>query len=181
VSAPDSSGRQVMFNYGKEEFAPSFIFSHNKNYAALGISNEYDIMILNNEGEIHSHIQRNIKPDKFSKKERKYFSEDLKTLAKKKGWPNKVVQGLEKIIPDEKNYFDHVLISGSHVFVFRIPTDVTLEGAPVPVDVFTMQGHFLGSTELEGLPIHISEKNMYFAGSDKDGNVYLVKKKYEMK
>jgi len=181
VSAPDSSGRQVMFNYGKNEFSPSFIFTHNKNYTALGISSEYNILILNNAGKIQSHIQRDIKPEKFSKKEMEYFSEDLKNLAKKRGWPDKVVRDLEKIIPDEKTFFDHVLLSGDHVFVFRIPHDITKEDAPVPVDVFTLQGQFFGSTELEGAPIHVSSKNMYFIRSEEDGTVYLVKKQYEKK
>lgn len=181
VSAPDSSGRQVMFNYGKDEFSPSFIFTHNKNYVALGISKEYDILILNNEGEIHSRIQRDIKPDKFSKKEKEFFSKDLKALAKKRGWPDRVVKDLEKIIPEEKTFFDHVLLSRDHVFVLRIPHDITKEDAPVPVDVFTPQGKFLGSTELEGAPIHISNKNMYFIRSEADGTVYLVKKQYEKK
>ena len=181
VSAPDSSGRQVMFNYGKDEFAPAFVFTHHKNHSALGVSNEYDILILNNSGEIHSHIHRDIKPDKFSKKEKEYFSEDLKALAKKRGWPDKVVRDLEKIIPDEKNYFDHVLLSEDHVFVFRIPHDITKEDTPVPIDVFSLQGKFLGSTELEGAPIHISNKNMYFVRSEAEGAVYLVKKQYEKK
>lgn len=178
VSAPDSSGRLVMFNYGKDEFSPSFIFTHNNNYAALGISSEYDILILNNEGEIYSRIQRDIKPDKFSKKEKEYYRDDLKALAKKRGWPDKVVKDLEKIIPDEKTFFDQVLLSGDHVFVFRIPHDITLDKALVPVDIFTPQGDFLGSTELESTPVHISEKNIYFVLSDEDGNVYLVQRKY---
>jgi len=181
VSAPDSSGRQVMFNYGKDEFAPSFIFTHNNNYSALGISQEYDILILNDQGTIHSRIQRDLKPDKFSKKEKEYFSEDLKALAKKRGWPDKVVKDLEKIIPDEKNYFNLVLLSEDNVFVFRIPDDITKEDAPVPVDVFTLQGTFLGSTALEDAPIHISIKNMYFIQSEADGTVCLVKKQYEIK
>lgn len=181
VSAPDSSGRLVMFNYGKDEFTPAFIFTHHKNHSALGISKEYDILILNNKGEIHSRIQRDIKPDIFSKKEKEYFREDLKTLAKKRGWPDRVVKDLEKIIPDEKNYFDHVLLSEEHVFVLRIPHDITKEDAPVPVDVFTLKGKFLGSTELENAPIHISNKNMYFVRSEEDGTVYLVKKQYEKK
>lgn len=179
VSAPDSSGRLVMFNYGKDEFAPSFIFSHNKNYAALGISIDYDILILNNEGEIYSHIQRDIKPDKFSKKETEYFSDDLKALAKKRGWPDKVVKDLEKIIPDEKTFFNQVLLSGDYVYVFRIAHDITKEDDIVPVDIFTLQGQFIGTADMDGLPIYISKKKIYFVRSENDGTVYLVIKKYE--
>jgi len=181
VSAPDSSGRLVMFNYGKDEFSPSFVFIHDKNYAALGISINYDILILNNKGEIYSHIQQDIKPDKFSKKEKEYFSEDLKALAKKRGWPDKVVKDLEKIIPDEKTFFNQVLLSGDYVYVFRIAHDITKKDEPVPVDIFTLQGKFIGSTELENVPIYISKKNMYFVRSDEDGTVFLVIKKYEKK
>ena len=179
VSAPDSSGRLVMFNYGKDEFAPSFIFSHNKNYAALGISIDYDILILNNEGEIYSHIQRDIKPDKFSKNETEYFSDDLKALAKKRGWPDKVVKDLEKIIPDEKTFFNQVLLSGDYVYVFRIAHDITKEDDIVPVDIFTLQGQFIGTADMDGLPIYISKKKIYFVRSENDGTVYLVIKKYE--
>lgn len=181
VSIPDSSGRQVMFNYSRYEFVPIFIFTHHQKFSALGISNEYNILILNNEGKIHSRIQRDINPDKFSKKERESLEEDIEAFAKKRGWPDRVARDLKKIIPDTKNYFHFVLLSKSHVFVFRIPSDITKEERSVPVDIFTLQGHFLGRTGLENSPIHISSSNMYFDRSEKDGNVYLVKRNYEIK
>ena len=73
VSAPDESGRLVMFNYTKEEFAPSLHFAHYGRYSAVGIGDKYDILILDEKGETIGHIRREIQPDSFSKKEKKYF------------------------------------------------------------------------------------------------------------
>jgi len=67
VSAPDESGRLVMFNYSRSEFAPSLMFAHFNRYSAVGIGDEYDILILDDKGEATSHIRRDIQPGEFSK------------------------------------------------------------------------------------------------------------------
>ena len=77
ASAPDSSGRLVMFNYSREEFAPSLIFAHSGPYSAVGVGDIYDIPILDGKGKTFARIKRDIEPEKLSKKEKKFFEKDI--------------------------------------------------------------------------------------------------------
>jgi hypothetical protein len=180
VSAPDESGRYVMFNYTKEEFAPSLHFAHYGRYSAVGIGDKYDILILNEKGETIGHIQRDIQPDSFSKKEKKYFETDIEKLGKERGWPRTVMRNLIKKIPDKKIFFSQVLLTDEHVFVFRIKNDITQETGPIPVDVFSIQGEFLGFAHLPGLPLHFSKDHVYFVRSDENDNLFLEKAAYKV-
>jgi hypothetical protein len=173
VSAPDESGHLVMFNYSREEFAPSLQFAHYGRYSAVGIGDKYDILILDDKGETTSHIRREIQPDRFGKKEKKYFEKDIEELGKERGWPRSVIRNLVKKIPDKKIYFDHVLLTEKFVFVFRIKEDITEENGPVQVDVFSIKGEFLGATHMLDKPLHISDNHMYFVRSDEEDNLFL--------
>ncbi len=180
VSAPDESGRLVMFNYSREEFAPSLQFAHFGRYSAVGIGDKYDILILDEKGETTSHIRRDIQPDKFSKKEKKYFETDIEELGKERGWPRSVIRNLVKKIPDKKIFFDHVLMTEEYVFIFRIKSDITEETGPIPVDIFSVNGEFLGATHMPDKPLHISENHMYFVRSDEQDNLFLEKATYKV-
>jgi len=180
VSAPDESGRLVMFNFSRDEFAPSLEFSHFGRYSAVGIGDRYDILILDDKGETTSHIRRDVRHDSFSKKEKKYFENDIKKLAKGRGWPKNVVRNLVKKIPDKKIFFDQVLLTEKYVFVFRIKKDITEEASPVAVDVFSIKGEFLGVAHMPDKPLHIAENHVYFVCSDKEDNLFLEKATYRI-
>ena len=49
------------------------------------------------------------------------------------------------------------------------------------VDLFTLEGRFLGTASLIDKPIYISYKYMYFLKSDEEGNYYLVRMDYKIK
>lgn len=180
VSAPDSSGRLVMFNYSRQEFAPSLIFAHSGPYSAVGVGDVYDIYILDGQGKTIARIKRDIEPDEISKKEKKALEKDIEEYGKERGWPGNVIRDLFKIIPDIKTYFDRVLLTEKYAFIFRIKKDITDDGAPIPVDLFTTAGKFLGESTVKEKPVHISEKHMYFVRSDKEGNLYLEKAVYRI-
>ncbi len=180
VSAPDESGRLVMFNYSREEFAPSLQFAHFGRYSAVGIGDKYDILVLNEKGETASHIRREIPADSFSKKEKKYFEMDIEDLGKERGWPRSVIRNLIKKIPDKKIFFTRILLTDEHVFVFRIRNDITEESGPIPVDIFSLGGEFLGSTLIPDLPLHISHNHVYFVRSDEEDNLFLEKATYKV-
>jgi len=180
VSAPDESGRRVMFNFSRDAFAPGLEFAHFGRHTALGIGDRYDILILDDMGETVSHIKRDILPDSFSKEEKKYFEKDIREFSKDRGWPGSVVRDLIKKIPDKKIYFDKILLNAKFVFVFRIKEDISEENSPVPVDIFSVEGKFLGSVEMPGKPLHISEKHLYFVRSDEQDNLFLEKTTYRL-
>ena len=180
VSAPDESGRLVMFNYSREEFAPSLQFAHFGRYSAVGIGDKYDILILDEKGETKSHIRRDIQPDKFSKKEKKYFEKDIEELGKERGWPRSVVRNLVKKIPEKKILFSQVLLTDEYVFVFRTKNDITEESGLIPVDIFSAKGEFLGAAQMPDKPLHISKNHMYFVRSDEEDNLFLEKATYKV-
>jgi hypothetical protein len=180
VSAPDESGRLVMFNYSQEEFAPSLQFSHSGRFSAIGIGDRYDILILDEKGNSINHIQREVQPDRFSKKEKTYFEKDIEELGKERGWPRSVLRNLVKKIPDKKIFFNQVLMTEEHVFVFRIKSDITEETGPIPVDIFSIKGEFLGATQVPDKPLHISENHIYFVRSDDQDNLFLEKASFKV-
>ncbi len=180
VAVPDESGRRVMFSFSRSEFAPSLQFAHSGRFSAVGVGDRYGILILDEKGETVGHIKREILPDSFSKEEREYFEREIRDFSKDRGWPGSVVRGLIKKIPDKKIFFDEILLSEKHVFVFRIKKDITEEGSPVPVDIFSIDGQFLGSAEMPGKPLLVSEKHLYFVRSDENDNLYLEKATYRL-
>jgi len=181
VTAPDSSGRLVMFNYAPDVYAPTLLFAHSKNYSALAVSNRYEINILNNKGETVTTVQRNIQPDDIKRGEKKYFVKDINEIEEKRKWPTSVIRKIIKNIPKKKNYFDRVLLSEKHIFVFRIRKDISNELVSIPVDIFSLDGQYLGTASIDKKPLFISEKYMYFVQSDDQGNLYLLKMSYQIK
>jgi len=181
VTAPDSSGRLVMFNYAPDVYAPTLLFAHSKSHSVVAVSDRYEIHILNNTGKIMTTIQQDIQPDDIKKEEKKYFVKDIDEMGKNRNWPKSVTRKIIKNIPKKKNYFDRVLLSEKHIFVFRIRKDISNELVSIPVDIFSLDGQYLGTASIDKKPLFISEKYMYFVQSDDQGNLYLLKMSYQIK
>ena len=181
VSAPDESGRAVMFNYGPDTYAPALTFDHSGPLSAAAVSSRYEITLLDEQGQTVKTLSHDIEPPALSKAEIEYFKQDIRKLAQRRGWPDGVVKDLQKLIPKHKMYFNRILLSGKHAFVFRIPDDITRPNTPVTADIFKTDGEFLGSTQLPETPIHISADYMYFVRTSPDDNVYLVRRPYVLK
>jgi hypothetical protein len=147
----------------------------------VGISDRYEIALLDESGQPVASIKRDLKTQKFSGKEQAYLERGLQEFAKSKGWPGRVARELGKKIPSFKNMVNAVCISPQHIFVFRFPPDISAENGLLPVDVFTPKGEFLGTAELPEVPLFISESAMYFSPAEVDGNVYLVRQLYSLK
>jgi hypothetical protein len=180
VVAPDNSGRMVMFNFARHGYSPSLLFAHFGRYSAVAVGDRYSILILDQEGRALTRIQREIQPERINKREKNYLIKNIERHANQTGWPKSVVRKIIKKVPENKVYFDWVLLTESHVFVFRIKEDITGYAEQIPVDIFSIQGEFLGSAQIEGKPIFLSDRYMYFDRSDPDGNLYLEKSTYRI-
>jgi hypothetical protein len=173
VSAPDETGRLVMTSFSTEEYTPTLLFGSYNRQAALGISSRYEIVIVNHKGEVVNTIKHDVKPLKIQAKESDYFKSlidnrrNLHDFAKKK---------FIKKIPETKNYFDRILLTGEYVFVSRIRADITDEKGPVPVDIFSLGGEFLGTVEMKERPLFISDRYAYFMETV-DESLLLIKYK----
>ena len=180
VTAPDNSGRLVVFNFARHGYSPSLLFAHFGQYSAVAVGDQYNILILDQEGRALRRIQREIQPERISKKEKNYLINNIEAHSIQIGWPKSVIRKIIKKIPDKKVYFDRILLTESHVFVFRIKEDITEDANQIPIDIFSIQGEFLGKCQIEGKPIFLSERYMYFDRSDRDGNLYLEKSTYRI-
>ncbi len=171
VSAPDETGRQVMSSYWWGEYTPFFLFSQSRNRIALAQSSEYKILLLNEKGKVVKEIGRRVTPGPISAKEKNYFKgllneqRNLYDFAKK---------AFAKKIPKFKNHFDKILISEKYLFVTRIKADVTAEHDPIPVDLFSLDGEFLGTSALPLQPIYISDRSIYAVKEEED-ELLLIK------
>lgn len=180
ATLPDESGRAVMFNYSHDAYVPRFLFAHSGDLSAVGISDRYEIVLLDESGRTLSTISRDLKPQKFSSSEKEHLEQELREFTKSKGWPDRVSRELIKKIPPFKNQISAIRISGNYVFVFMFATDITDNNSLSFVDVFTRKGEFLGAAQLKEVPIFISVNSMYFSRADKKGNVFLVRTQYSL-
>lgn len=57
---------------------------------------------------------------------------------------------------------------------------MTAANSPVPVDIFSLRGEFLGSAELPDIPLFIGPEFMYFVRSEENGLVFLEKMAYRL-
>ena len=180
VDLPDETGRRVMFNYSHDAYVPRFLYAHGGHLSAVGISDRYDIELLDEQGQNMATIRRDIKPQKISGRERRHLEHVLREFAESKSWPGRVARELRKKIPAAKNLVEAIRISPRHVFVFRFPSDISAEEVPSPVDIFTQTGEFLGTVEFSAIPLFLSDKSAYFVKADESGNVYLLKNGYSL-
>jgi hypothetical protein len=178
VSVPDESGRHVMFNFGRPAFSPGLLYAHNQGLTGVARSDTYRIRLLDAEGKPAAVLERREDPPPLTRRERRFFEEEFERLGRMRGWPKSVVRDIIKKIPGTKAFFDRILLAPPRVLVCRIGPDITLENAPCHVDVFSVQGAFLGAATLPAKPLHVSKRRMYFVSSDEEGNVWLSIREY---
>jgi len=180
VNLPDETGRAVMFNASNDAYVPRFLFACGGPLSVIGISDRYDLRLFDETGREIARVERDLKPQKFSGKEMAFLKGELRAFAKSKGWPGRVARELAKKIPAHKNMIKDVRISPRNILVFRLPRDISAKATLFPVDVFTLEGEFLGTGELADIPILASGKTMYFVKADEAGNIFLVRTEYRM-
>lgn len=177
ISAPDETGRMVMFNYIDYDYSPSFLFTRGRKNHVIGISSEYMIYLLNNKGELLKEISRNVHRERISPKEKGVLK---KRIAVKKKMPDFAKKKFINKIPSIKNYFKKVLLSDKYIFLFRIKHDISEDKGGIPVDIFKINGNFAGSSFVRNIPILISEKYFYVV-KEEDDELYLETYTYKLK
>ncbi|MFZ2053399.1 MAG: 6-bladed beta-propeller [Candidatus Aminicenantales bacterium] len=180
VTLPDETGRPVMFNYSHDSYVPRFLYAHGGRLSAVGISDHYEVELLDERGQTVATIRRDLRLQKFNSREKDRLEREVREFAESKGWPDRVARELGKKIPPHKNMIQAVRISPQHVFVFRFPPDISAENSPDPVDIFARKDEFLGTAEFPNVPLFISSKTLYFVKTDESGNVYLLRTGYSL-
>lgn len=170
-------GRQAAYSVRIHECTPVILFTHFSGYSAAGFSKNYDILLLDQQGKQIAHLKRDIKPQKATAAEKAAFAELIRSTR----LPEEVKRGVIQQIPDTKNIFDHLLVSHQHVYVFRTKEDTNATEAPYPVDIFSLDGKYLGFMAMKDQPTLVTEKWMYIPETDEEDNLLLVKYAYQIK
>ncbi len=178
INLPDETGRLVMFNFFTNEYTPFLLFSRFKNHGIIGVTDKYEILLVNQDGKIIGKFSRDIKPGIISPEETEYFKKQINDSHR---LPDSVKKGFIRKIPRFKNYFNHILISGSYVWVFRVRNNILEEESPLEIDLFKIDSKFIGTLAIKGLPLFISEKYIFFEGTNVQEDLLLLKYKYNIK
>lgn len=174
VNAADETGRMVMFNFFREEYTPFFVFSQNRDYSVLGVTDKYEILLMKG-GEVISTVTRDIKSGAISGGEKEYFKRVINADNKLPDFARKT---FVRKIPCCKNYFNHLSISGKYIWVFRIKEDITGGSALIPVDLYGIDTEFKGTLFIRELPHYISSKYLYIVDTDEADDLILTKYSY---
>ena len=174
VTAADETGRMMRFNFFREEYTPFFVFSQNRDYSVLGVTNKYEILLMKG-GEVISTVTRDIKPGAISGDEREYFKRVINADNNLPDFARKKFTGK---IPGYKNYFNHLLVSDKYIWVFRIKEAITGDRTLIPVDLFGINTGFKGKLFIRELPHFISSRYLYIVETDADEDIILTKYTY---
>ncbi len=176
INVTDEKGNAVMFNFFTEEYSPFLLFDRYRDHSVIGVSNKYEFVLINENGDILRKISRDIKPGTISKKEKECFKDVINS---KKHLTDTLKKKFIRKIPRHKNYIRHILISEKHIWIFRIKENV-LTDKVIPVDIYSLEGKFIGTAKIKDVPIFISTKYIYFSESDKDDDLLLVRYNYNI-
>ena len=161
---PDETGRMVMFNYSHEAYVPQFLYAYGDGLSAVGISDRYEIALLDGSARTVATLRRDVQPPKISARERDFLERGLADFVKSKNWPDRVARELAKKIPAVKAIVREVLVSPARIFVFRFPPDITAEPARFPVDVFTARRRLPGHRRApRSPPLHLRRRHVFCA------------------
>jgi len=175
---PDETGRMVMFNYSRDEYVPRFLHAYGSGLSAMGISDRYEIELVDERGRTTAVIRRDVAARRFHPRERQALERELSEFVRSKRWPDGVARELRKKIPAEINRIKTVCVAPDAVLVVRHLSDITAAAPLFPVDIFSRTGDFVGTGELPEAPLFVSGRAMYFSREDADGNVHLVRRSY---
>lgn len=174
-----SSGPKRVTSFGihNEIYTPRLLFSYHKKLSAAAVTTGYDIALLDGKGKVVRRIKRDVGPALLSANERDYLKE---MIMKNERFPKDIRRELTYQVPFEKNIFRKIFITGKYIMAFRIVADITDKKDSAPVDIFSISGTYLGSAQLERVPIFISDKHIYFPKYSDEEELLVVKYSYEL-
>lgn len=161
-----------------ESISPEVLYAYGGGRSVVALSETYLFKIINGKGVIEKTIKRDIKNPALGKKEREYIIETQ--INQWKGIDQDMKNGLKKTIPPVKNLIVGITMSANRIFVQRVREDITDTGAPVPVDIYSSAGEFLGAVHIKSFPIHATDRYFYFKEESEDGDIIISKYTYKI-
>jgi len=161
-----------------DSITPDIWFDYSNNRAVVASSEDYLVKMIDSEGRVKTIIEKKEKPLKLSKKEKDFI---IKTEIDT--WPNidqAMKKGLINTLPSKKNMITGILLSQRTIFVAKARKDISDKDMPVPVDLYSITGDFLGQIHLDAFPIFASDKHFYFKKETGDGEIIVSKFRYSV-
>lgn len=174
------NGQKLRYTLTRSEFSPTLVFDYYDGRSCAGMTRNYEILVLDGNGKVTAKIKRDTPQPTFTAKEKEFLKESINAMSRT---PEPARRDAIKKIPEVKNFFYDVKISDRFVFVFRVGVDVSKENAPVPADVYTLDGKSYGSVEFPAgeTVLRITHKYVYTRKTDADDNLLVTKYKYSLK
>ena len=89
----------MMFNFGRPEIAPSFMFSRYKDRFIVALNTQYEFSVRDIQGKTLATMGREVKREKLSTAERDYL---LKNMKEERDWPDWIMGLIRKNMPKTK-------------------------------------------------------------------------------
>jgi hypothetical protein len=158
--------------------SPEIWYAYSSGRSVVALSESYLVKILNDKGIVEKTIKRDIKNPPLSKKERNFIIET--EINQWKSIDQSMKNGLKKTIPNVKNLITGITLSKKLIFIRRVQEDITAFNAPVQVDLYSINGDFLGVIRLKSFPIFASDRYVYFKEETEDGEIFISKYFYKI-
>jgi hypothetical protein len=175
TSSQEDYKGEILFH---DSFSPDIWFAYSNNRSVVVSSDTYRVRLVDKNGRSKTIIQKKMDAPVLSKKERQYIIEtEVETL---NGVDEAMKNGLIKTIPPIKSLITGIALSKSTIFIARTKDDITIENSPVPVDMYTVSGKFLGKIRLKTFPVHVTDRHFYFKEETDSGDIIITKKAYKI-
>lgn len=162
-------------------YTANFYYAYSAGCAAASLSKTYLVKIIDEQGKVVHTITRDLEKPGISKKERAYLIEtDINQWKAIQHYPKSVLNNLKRLIPRHKCFIGGLAVSAKYIFVGRIKEDITDPDAPVPVDLFTVKGKFLGQVRIRLFPALVTEKHMYFLERNEEDDLIVTKYEFSL-
>ena len=156
-----------------EGITPDIWYAYSSGRSAVDLSESYVIEIISGKGLIERTIKRDIKNSPLSRKEKDFIVETLINQWKEIDQSTK--NGLKKTIPHIKTLITGITLSKNMILVRRVREDITDIDEPVQVDLFSINGDFLGEIRLKSFPVLASDRHFYFKEETENGDILISK------
>ncbi len=170
------NGKKMTFFLSSSSYSENFITSASRTASVYAHSGTPSICIRNIESHNSITVSLKEKPLRFSDSE---LEKKSKSIMKMK-WPEPVKKQIVQKLPEKKNITRELFVTSTRIWVFLIKKDIYDEQEKFRAKIFTVEGKYIGEIYTEALPIHISDRSIYFSEEDEDEDLILKKQTYSI-
>lgn len=145
------------------------------------ISSEYELIIIDNNGSITLKIQKDVKPEPITRRERKNLIEKMHKGYSKRDWKMSKTS-IEKALnfPPHRPFFDKVITDDKHRLYVRLVKSHLDKSSEIVWDIFSDSGYFLYKAMLPVEPKIIRDGYIFTIETSEETGFEIIKR-YKIK